>query len=73
MGVDARKPDFVACGEQQRPDLRSMVSSFVKRSLESIIAKLSTYKVSLLELVSVAEQTDRKLVDSVSRYEDYFI
>ena len=44
-------------GTDQLVLLRSVISAFVIRLLESIISKLTTSKISLFLLVSVAEQT----------------
>ena len=46
---------FTVCEQQRRRPVR-LISAFVIRLLESIISKLDTSKISLFELVSVAEQ-----------------
>ena len=43
-------------GTDQTAHLRSLISAFVVRSLESITTKLATSKILIFQLVSVAEQ-----------------
>ena len=60
MELDARKPVFRVCQQQRRNQLEhphSLSSAFVIRFWESAISKLATSKISVYELVSVAEQT----------------
>ena len=63
MGIDARKPVIGGGGgggvtiEQQRRRPASLTSAFVIRSLESIISRLATNKISIFLLVSVAQET----------------
>ena len=60
MGLGARgfanKPDT---DQPARP--RSLISAFVIRLLESIISRLASSKVSILQLVTVAEETGLQL------------
>ena len=51
MGLVARKSDFVACEQQ----MRSLISAFIIRPLDSIIAYLALWQKSIFQLVSVAE------------------
>ena len=51
--------------------LRSLISAFVIHLLESIISKLATCKVSIFQLVSVAEQTVLSLTRLESRKTDF--
>ena len=58
MDLDARKPVFGGMRTTKaQTSLRRLISAFVIRFLESIISKLATSKISIFELVSVAEQT----------------
>ena len=43
-------------GIDQPAYLRSLISAFVIRLLESVVSKLATSKISLFKVVSVAEQ-----------------
>ena len=56
MGLIARKPAFVACdkGTDQPALLQSDLCLFI-HSLQCIISKFASYKISIFELVSVAE------------------
>ena len=56
MGIYSRKPDFVVC-ENQPALPRRLISAFVIHFLESMITTLSTCKISIFLLVSVAEQS----------------
>ena len=62
MGLDVSKPVFGGfannTGSDQLAHMCSLISVFV---LESIICKLATGEISLLWLVSVAEETGLKL------------
>ena len=62
MGCDVRKPVFVRWfannkGADQPAHLRSLISPFVNRFLESSIWKLATGEISFFYVVSVAEET----------------
>ena len=62
MGLDVRKPVFGSLRTTQAlTSLRSLISAFVIRFLESIICKLATGEISIFLLVSVAEETGLKL------------
>ena len=64
-GLDARKSCLQGFGNNKGADQpahpRSLISAFVIRLLESIICKLATGEISILKLVSVAEETGFKL------------
>ena len=49
-------------GSDQPAHPRSLISAFVIRFLESIISRLATGEIATFKLVSVAEETDLKLV-----------
>ena len=61
MGLDARKPVFGGFannkGADQPAHPRSLISAFVICFIVSIISKLASSKISIFELVSVAEET----------------
>ena len=63
MGLDARKPVFggLQTTQAQPAHPRSLISAFVIRLLKSIISRLSSSKISILYLVSVAEQAGLNL------------
>ena len=64
IGLVASKPDFVACNSQcvdQPVLLRSLITTFVIRSLERKIATLTTCEISIFELVSVAKEAGLSL------------
>ena len=59
MGLVARKPVFGGLrnkGADQPAHLCRMISPFVIHFLESIISKLATIKISIFQLVSIAEE-----------------
>ena len=70
-GPRARKPVFGGfennTGANQPAHLRSLISAFVIRLLESIICKHATGEISIFWLVSVAEETGLKLALSESQ------
>ena len=61
-GLDVRKPVFRGFannnGADQPAHLRSLISTFIIRLLESSISKLATGEIPIFQLVSEAEQTD---------------
>ena len=64
MGLDVRNSAFGFAnnkGADQPAHMPSLISTFVVRLLESIISKLATGEISLLLLVSVAEETGLSL------------
>ena len=60
MGIVARKPVFGGVannkGIDQPAHLRSLISAFVIRFLESFISRLATSEISNILIVSVAEE-----------------
>ena len=58
-GHEVRKPDFVlhpnSKGADQLAHLVSLISAFVIHSLQSMMSKLASCKISTFQLVSVAE------------------
>ena len=61
MGTDVRKPDLVVWAQQRPRRFKAAVSQInafvIIHSLEIIIAKLAACNMSVIWLVSVAEQT----------------
>ena len=53
-------------GADQPAHLRRLISAFVIHLLESIISKLASSKISIFELVSVAEETGLSLALSTN-------
>ena len=58
-------------GADQPGHLRSLISAFVIRFMESIIGKLATGEISVFKLVHVAEETVLKLALSETLKTDF--
>ena len=65
MGLDARKPVFrglrTTQGTDQPGHPRSLISAFLIRLLASIIYRLATSEISILQLVFVVKQAGLNL------------
>ena len=59
MISDLRKPD---CMRATKERISLVIAFVIFRSIESAIAKLATYELSIFFLVSVAEQADSSLI-----------
>ena len=60
-------------GADQPAHLRSLISAFVIRFLESIICKLATGEISIFQMVSVAKYTGLKLALSETPKQGFLV